>query len=339
MDSTPAAGHGWLIDNTDNYGADKKGKEMTDKEKATGVLPVPEVAIQKTDSCSVVAPPFGVNRIIIVRGTMLDAMRGAGLVPLKALDLQDDGKVHRFRIEGDKPGSSNGWYVLHSHPVQAGAFGSWKTGETHTWREATSKPPTAAERAEMQRHMQAMQQARAAEQELVHLAARERAEKLWRLARPADNSHPYLQRKKVQAFGVRQLRESLLLPLRDSTGALHSLQFIGPEGSKRFLTGGRISGCYFALGRPVDSLLLCEGFATAAALHQATGRACAVAFNCGNLMAVARALRLKFPRMGIVVAADNDFATPGNPGVAKATEAARAVRGFVVLPRFKGGAQ
>ena len=312
---------------------------MTDKEKAAGVSQAPDAAIQKTDSRSVLAPPSGVNCTSIVRGTMLDAMRGAGLVPLKALDLQDDGKVHRFRIEGDKAGSSNGWYVLHSHPVQAGAFGSWKTGETHTWREATSKPPTAAERAALQRHMQAMQQARAAEQEQVRQAARERAEKLWRIARPAHNSHPYLQRKKVQAIGLRQLRECLLVPLRDSLGVLQSLQFIGPDGTKRFLTGGRMVGCYFGIGVPVDSLILCEGYATAASVHQATGRACAVAFNCGNLMAVARALRLKFPRMGIIVAADNDFATPGNPGLAKATEAARAVRGFVVLPRFKGGAQ
>lgn len=169
--------------NTDCSGTDKKGNDMSQhKEKATGVLPAPEVAIQKTDKSSVAALSCGVNRIIIVRGTMFDAMRGAGLVPLKALDLHDDGKVHRFRVAGDKSGSSNGWYVLHSHPVQAGAFGSWKTGETHTWREATSKPPTAAERAELQRRMQAMQQARAAEQEQVHQAARVRAEKLWRMA-------------------------------------------------------------------------------------------------------------------------------------------------------------
>ena len=311
---------------------------MTDKEKATGVLPAPEVAIQKTDKSSVAAQSGGVNRIIIVRCTMLDSMRGAGLVPLKALDLQDDGKVHRFRVEGDKSGSTNGWYVLHSHPVQAGAFGSWKTGETHTWREATSKPPTAAERAALQRHMQSMQQARAAEQEQVHQAARVRAEKLWRMARPAHDGHPYLLRKKVHAIGLRQLREALLVPMRDSLGVLQSLQFIGPDGTKRFLTGGRMVGSYFSIGRPVDSLLLCEGYATAASLYQATGRACAVAFNCGNLMAVARALRMKFPRMQIIVAADNDFATPGNPGLTKATEAARAVRGFVAMPRFKGAA-
>ena len=307
------------------------------KEKATGVLPAPEVAIQNQSSRSVVTQPGGVNRGI-VRGSMLDAMCGAGLVPHKPLDLQDDGKVHRFRVQGDKAGSTNGWYVLHSHPVTAGAFGSWKTGESHTWREATSKPPTAAERAALRQRMQAMQHARAVEQAAVHSAARERAQKLWSMARPAHDGHAYLQRKKIQAIGVRQLRASLLIPLRDSVGVLHSLQFIGEDGSKRFLTGGRMAGCYFAIGVPVDSLLLCEGYATAASLYRATGWACAVAFNCGNLLPVARALRQKFPRIRIVVCADNDIATPGNPGVTKATEAARAVRGYVATPRFKGAA-
>lgn len=75
---------------------------------------------------------------------------------------------------------------------------------------------------------------------------------------------------------------------------LHTLQFILPDGSKRFLSGGRISGCYYAMGRPAGVLLLCEGYATGATLHQATGHAVAVAFNCGNLPVVARALRAKF---------------------------------------------
>lgn len=305
------------------------------KEKAAGVLRAPKAAIQKRASESLRPGLHVVNKTGMVV-SMGEAMHGAGLAPHKPLDLQDDGKVHRFRVEGDKAGSRNGWYVLHSHPVPAGAFGSWRTGVTHTWREAGTKPLTVAEQAELRRQFVAMQQARAAEQAAVHQAARERAEKLWRMARPAHDSHPYLQRKRVRAVGVRQLRESLLVPLRDGAGVLHSLQFIGADGTKRFLTGGRMAGCYFAIGRPVDALLLCEGYATAATVFEATGRACAVAFNAGNLLPVARVLRAKFPRLRIVVCADNDAATPGNPGLTKATEAARAVQGFVALPRFKG---
>jgi putative DNA primase/helicase len=61
-----------------------------------------------------------------------------------------------------------------------------------------------------------------------------------------------------------------------------------------------------------------------------------VAFNAGNLEPVARAIRAKFPKLHIVICADNDVATPGNPGLTRATEAARAVRGFVVAPDFSG---
>lgn len=123
------------------------------------------------------------------------------------------------------------------------------------------------------------------------------------------------------------LGPSLVIPLRDVVGELHSLQFIGPDGRKTFLTGGRKRGCYFAIGRPVDALCIAEGYATAASVHEATGQATACAFDAGNLEAVARALRGKFPRSRITVCADNDTGTPGNPGVRYAEAAARAVRG------------
>lgn len=113
------------------------------------------------------------------------------------------------------------------------------------------------------------------------------------------------------------------------------MQFIGEDGAKRFLSGGRIAGCYCPIGRPQDSLLICEGYATGATLYAATGRAVAVCFSAGNLQPVARALRMKFPRLRLIVCADNDL-TPGNPGLTHATQAARAVGGFVAVPRFEG---
>lgn len=267
---------------------------------------------------------------------MLDAIRAAGLAPVKELALIPDGKIHRFRGPDDKPGAKNVWYVLHDGPIAAGAFGSWKTGESHTWHAQRSTPQTPAQRAELQRQLQAMQQARAAEQALVQQSARERAARLWSTARPATGAHPYLQRKRVRAYGIRQLRDMLLIPARDANGVLHTLQCIGADGTKRFLTGGRIAGCYFAIGRPFDQLLLAEGFATASTLREATGAAVAVCFSCGNLLAVARSLRDKFPRLRLVVCADNDAHTPGNPGLTKAREAARAVHGFLAIPQFKG---
>lgn len=270
--------------------------------------------------------------------TIQAAMAAAGLRPHKDLELSGDGKLQRYRVEGDKSGSRNGWAVLHEGPAPFGAFGSWKTGESHTWRAATSTPLTAAERADIERRTRDMRLAHAREREAVQASAAGRAAKLWARAHPATNAHPYLKRKRIHAYGVRQLRDMLVIPARDVNGRLHTLQFISPDGSKRFLTGGRIAGCYFAIGRVFDSLLLAEGLATASTLHQATGAAVAVCFNCGNLLAVARALRDKFPRLRLVICADNDAHTPGNPGVTHARAAARAVGGYLAVPTFKGRA-
>lgn len=267
--------------------------------------------------------------------TIQDAMASAGLRPHKPLDLIPDGRILRFRLVGDKSGSRNGWVVLHDGPMLFGAFGSWKTSESHTWREATSKPLTPAERADIQRRTQAMRQAHALEREAVQAEARAKAQRLWARAKPATNAHPYLERKRVNAYGLRALRDMLLVPARDLDGTLHTLQFISADGTKRFLTGGRIAGCYYAIGRPTDSLLIAEGMATAATLYMATGQAVAACFSCGNMEAVARALRHKFPGLRLVMAADNDVNTPGNPGMTKAQAAAKAVGGCLAVPKFK----
>jgi putative DNA primase/helicase len=145
-----------------------------------------------------------------------------------------------------------------------------------------------------------------------------------------------LQRKGVHAYGLRQLRDMLVIPARDTLGTLHTLQFIGTDGTKRFLTGGRIEACYCSIGNITERLYLAEGYASAATVHQATGDAVAACFSCGNLKPVALALRAKFPGLALVIAADNDAATPGNPGLTHAFEAAAAAGALVAVPDFTG---
>lgn len=264
---------------------------------------------------------------------LIDAMCTAGLAPVDGA-IDTDGRLHRFHVPDDKPGSKNGWYVAYLHPWPAGAFGSWRTGESHTWRAGGAQAMSPDERAEHRRQFEAMRRLRNEEDARTKEAARVKAARLWRLAKPASTDHAYLEAKHVRAFGIRQLRDMLLIPARAADGVLHTLQFIGPDGHKRFLTGGRIRGCYYAIGRPADTLLLAEGYATAATIFEATGHATACAFNAGNLAPVARALREKFPGQRIVVCADDDNDTPGNPGLTAAWEAATAVRGWVAVPSF-----
>lgn len=74
-------------------------------------------------------------------------------------------------------------------------------------------------------------------------------------------------------------------------------------------------------------VLLCEGYATGASLHEATGHPVAVGFDAGNLVHVAEALRALCPAALVLVCADDDQATAArtgkNPGRDKASTAAR----------------
>jgi putative DNA primase/helicase len=89
-------------------------------------------------------------------------------------------------------------------------------------------------------------------------------------------------------------------------------------------------------GAAVRVILVAEGYATAASLHEATGYPVAVAFDAGNLAKVAHALRQRYPAALLVLCGDDDQATfnktGSNPGKIKATAAALAVKGLAVFP-------
>jgi putative DNA primase/helicase len=259
-------------------------------------------------------------------------LRTAGLAPAGDVVLVP-GQLVRYRGEGDKSGARNCWAILHTSPDAWGVAGSWRTGQQVSWREQVRPHMTRAERRELKRQADANEAARRHATVEVQAAAREKAARLWGVARPATDAHPYLKRKGVHAYGLRQLGERLLIPARDRDGVLHTLQFIDADGTKRFLTGGRIAGCYLAIGTPGRTLLVAEGYATAASLHMATGFATAAAFSAGNLGRVAIALRCKFPSARIVICADDDAGTPGNPGLTAAKGAARAAGGLVARPK------
>ncbi len=264
---------------------------------------------------------------------LLRAMAEAGLTMHKGYPV-GDGVLHRYRVTDDKAGSQNGWYVLHLDDKPFGAFGSWKTGQSHTWTPTDFAAMNETERQALAKRMTEAKKARDIEQATVHAAARKRARDLWEKAAPAFSNHAYLVRKSVPAYGLRLLRQQLVVPLRDTDGVLHSLQFIGEDGRKTFLSGGRKRGCYHAIGTPGGVLCICEGYSTGATIYQATGHATAVAFDAGNLQPVATALRRKFPRLTLVICADDDRQTPGNPGLTLARAAAQAVGAALAVPSF-----
>ncbi len=261
-----------------------------------------------------------------------DAIQSAGLIA--PADITPDGKLRRFSSSGKKTDDA-GWYVLYGDGIPAGSYGDWRTGISQSWRADVGRALSPQEETAHQVRIEAMRREREAEDARRHEAARRDAETVWQAAKPVTD-HPYLTRKGVQSYGLRVGHDGrLIIPLRDS-GVIRSLQFIGPDGEKRFLTGGRVAGCYFSVGNPKDTAALCisEGVATGATLHEVTGYPVAIAFTAGNMLPVAKTLRAKFPDLRLIVCGDDDYRTEGNPGLTKATEAARAVGGLLAVPDF-----
>lgn len=260
-----------------------------------------------------------------------DAIRAAGLTPPDTIHA--DGELHRFATNGRRRNPA-GWYVLHLDGIAAGSFGDWRTGLSETWRADIGRSLTDAELVAQRESIAACRRKREEAEAQARNEARIRARQEWEAASPATAEHPYLKRKGVQPHGLRVDADGrLLVPMRIGD-ELHSLQRIDADGNKRFLSGGRKRGCYYAIGKPTETLCVAEGFATAATIHEATGYPVAVAFDCGNLEPVAQALRATLPKCRLILCADDDAATEGNPGLTKATAAAQAVGGFVAVPDF-----
>ncbi|RII26682.1 MAG: DNA primase [Geobacter sp.] len=240
------------------------------------------------------------------------------------------GKIERFPTS-DKRGDDNGWCRFFDD-CEGGVFGCWRQGISEIWH--LRKPRTPEDKAAFQAKVKQAQEEAERQREQERADCREKSAELWSKGRDVDAKHPYLVAKNVKPYGVKQLKDSLLIPVRDATGVLQGLQFIGLDGSKKFKTGTAVTGCYHSIGKPKDKLLVAEGYATAATVHEITGYAVAVAFNAGNLKPVAEALRAKLPDITLIICADDDHSTEGNPGLTKATEAARAVNGLLAVPSF-----
>ncbi len=251
-------------------------------------------------------------------------------------NINPDGAIHRFSSNG-KRGDDSGWYMLHTDGIAAGAFGCWREGLQSTWCAKSDNAMTDAEREAHRQLIQAMKAQREANLLATQQQASQTAAALLQQATPAPAAHEYLTRKGVQPHGVKSDGHRLLIPMRDTAGTLHSLQTIAPDGEKRFMPGGRKRGCYHSIGKPAGVLIVCEGYATGASIHECTGHAVAVAFDAGNLGPVAVALRAKYPDLKIIIAVDDDHLTDGNPGLTKAMAAAQAVGGLLAVPTFPAG--
>ena len=148
-------------------------------------------------------------------------------------------------------------------------------------------------------------------------------------------------------FRIKSAAGALVVPMHNCRGEVQGLQFIYAKGhprrikierDKEFWPSGMAMGGTFGLIGPVrrDGLMLiAEGFATAASLHEATGQTIAYAFSANNLIKAGKELAKAYPLLRILFCADDDYLTDGNPGcTAAAAACAEIERSAWIKPEF-----
>ena len=252
----------------------------------------------------------------------------------------------KTKVEGK---SQKGWYALHTIRLEdgrdalVGSFGWWDGGEATIIKvklniDGKAASLTLEQRAAIKARQEAARKQAEAEEKARHEKASRHAMHKWSLC-SSEGHAPYLDKKGVRAYGVKfSPSGALVIPITDTHGRIHGLQVIYPQKKndrdKDFWPAGLAKkGHFHQIGVITDVVLIAEGYATGASLHEATGLPVVVAFDAGNLAPVAAAIHRKHRAARILICADDDYLT-GDPGVKAADIAALAVGGAWVKPEF-----
>lgn len=222
----------------------------------------------------------------------------------KPFDIISDGQIHRFRI--GKKTNKNGWYIFFSEG-KYGVYGNWATGEKVKYKDDNYQI-TEDDKKRIAEAIKSQEIEQAKKWEEVSELTLELIQEC-----KVTGSSDYLKNKKIKSNNALFFGNKIILPLQDSSGKVWSYQEIYADGRKMFASGGRIRGCFFKIQGNDEKIIVCEGFATGASIHEATGFTVICAMNAGNL----RAVCLDLLHKNIIIAADND---ESGIGEAKAKE-------------------
>lgn len=249
---------------------------------------------------------------------------------------------------------SAGWYKLNAFSIDGntyivGSFGYWKGSDNNAvkveWKKEWSDNLTPEQRQAMaDAHKASIKLAEAErKREIEHCA--NMAQTNW-LKLKTEGDSGYLIKKQVGAFGIKfhPKKDLIAVPVIDTKGKLFALQLIrsglpadSKIPSKQFWPrGAEIKGHFHTIGNLAGAkvIFIAEGYATGASVHTAINAPVVVAFNANNLTPVAKEIAKANKYAKIVICADDDYLTDGNPGVTQAQNAALSVGGGWVKPDF-----
>ena len=275
---------------------------------------------------------------------VLSFMEHLDITPINH-NLIIDGMLHRFRTQEDRASETSGAYCIYPDGLPAGFVQDWRKGIKSDWVFDTSTLPDDQREflnsKEVKREAELLRKKREQELETIHAEAAERARLLWENLPPAHQEHPYLKRKHVKGFDLRlDDQNALVVPLRDVYGNFKSIQWIPQKKNalKNFFPNAPLTGAFWSVGvgDMCQMILIGEGFATMAKVHELTGYPCVAAMTCYGLKPVADALRKAYKNVKIIIIADDDAKTANNPGLSHAKRVCKELKlqGFI-SPPFK----
>ena len=155
-------------------------------------------------------------------------------------------------------------------------------------------------------------------------------------------NHDYLTKKKIKNYGLKTIRDSLVVPLYSTTNVkpeIRSLQYIDKKGEKRFVSASEVKGSVHIVGfswsewQDLDQVLIVEGLATAYSVFEATNLAVCCVFSANFGLTALTNLR-KLTKAKFLICFDNDSNSIGQK---KAEEITSAINNTVVrLPSIVG---
>lgn len=262
-----------------------------------------------------------------------------------------DGKWHRVALAGDGK-ETNATYRGFLDGVPNGQFKNFKGDRAPMQWIGKSEELSPEERQRLSAEAAQAKEVRECKRVEDQEAAAKRAFGIWTNLKTwaTPKNCPYLRKKQVRGYGVKLAEDGrMVVPLRDDTGRIWSLQFVGDE--KLYLKHGRKDGLYHTIDPDKGlekahkqggklTVIVGEGYATCADVHKVTKLPTIVAFDGDNLLATAKAVRERYPAANILIAADDDHHLPKrtpplpNKGQKCAWAAAEAVGGKVLAPSF-----
>ena len=257
-----------------------------------------------------------------------------------------DGKFHRFSANGN-PKDKSGWYIGEEDgDLKELFFGDWRMGDKNRWTSLETKDKRTKEFKQAQKIREKLRKQAEEEQKKVHQQKAKESLEIWEASRPATKEHAYLLSKRVLPHETRiNDRNQLVIPLMDVDADFQTLQFIDEKGKKLFLSCGKKKGGCFWIGVSPEEqtpkvLLVCEGFATGATLHEITGYPVVVAFDAGNLKPVLQRILPRFGQQAqVVIAGDDDRFKDKNTGKEAAKALAQEFGIRWVVPSWPEGSE